>query len=580
VERIAGEFDFRLRQLTHAASADVAQSRDGASLAWDGRLDNRDDLPLTHVVNDPHRGDAALALAMLEARGPAGLHALIGDWSLAAGDPSRHTLHLARDYMGARPLYYCRNGQGVAWSSDLGALVARCRRQAALSDAFAAHFMSLRPAPGLTPYDDVHAVPTGSCISVGAGGDPITTRFWNVTAGDVRYRDPRCYEEQLRSLWREAVGSRLRTDGTVWAELSGGLDSSSVVCMADRLIRGGGVAARALRLVSHVTLESPEGDERRFIADVERQVGVRSEIVGVEANQAHSDPARAWITPYALQGVGLETVRRVRAAGGRVVLSGRLGDAIMGCQPDNSEAVFDDLADGHVLAALRNLRAWSRATHKPFVELAWRVFAPEPPRPDTGGALLTHALRERLGDTDGDVTTTLRLNGIRPAKRSLARMVLAYARGGRLDIPHYPPDILYTYPFAHRPLVEFVLAIPGEELSAPGVLRSLMRRAFAGLLPPRILNRQSKGYYPPAMFRAARQQIAAMVAVERLEVVERGWIDADRLRAALRTLADGGGETGGDIHLVLRLERWLQARSERAAIPQRKEVNDHAVLNA
>ena len=159
-------------------------------------------------------------------------------------------------------------------------------------------------------------------------------------------------------------------------------------------------------------------------------------------------------------------------------------------------------------------------------------------------------------------------------------MVLGYAEGGRLDIPHYPPDVVYTYPFAHRPLVEFVLAIPGEELSAPGVTRSLMRRAFNGLLPPRVLNRQSKGYYPPAAFRAARRLAASMVPVDRLEVVQRGWIDADRLRQSLRTLTDGGGETGGDIYRVLRLEGWLEARKIRSAIPQRKEVNDHAVLNA
>ena len=46
-------------------------------------------------------------------------------------------------------------------------------------------------------------------------------------------------------------------------------------------------------------------------------------------------------------------------------------------------------------------------------------------------------------------------------------MVLGYSAGGRLDVPHLPPDVVYTYPFAHRPLVDFVLAIPGEELSAP-----------------------------------------------------------------------------------------------------------------
>src|SRR5262249_5410075 len=159
----------------------------------------------------------------------------------------------------------------------------------------------------------------GACVSVSAGGAVTRRRFWSIEAGEIRYPDPRVYEEQLYALWREAVRARLRTDATVWGELSGGLDSSSVTCMADRLIRRGDVPAPSLRLVSHATIHSPEGDERRFIAEVERHTGITSEIVGVEDSQECIDPARAWVTPYALHGVGLETLRRVRSAGGRVV---------------------------------------------------------------------------------------------------------------------------------------------------------------------------------------------------------------------------------------------------------------------
>ena len=437
--------------------------------------------------------------------------------------------------------------------------------------------MSLRLSPDTTPYNGVHAVPPGVCVSIDASGRVTRRRFWTLEAGEIRYPDPRQYEEQLYALWREAVQARLRTDGTVWAELSGGLDSSSVVCMADRLIKHGDVPAQAIRLVSHATLQSPEGDERRFIAEVERQVGVTSEIVGVEDHQEHSDPDRGWVTPYALHGVGLETVRRVRSAGGRVVLSGRLGDAIMGCQPDNSVAVFDDLAQGAALTALGNLRAWSRATRKPFLEIAWKLFAPAAQTPpDTGVALLAPPLQEMLQDIPPIEVPP----GLRRSKRALARMVLGYSAGARLDIPDRSPDIVYAYPFAHRPLVEFMLAIPGEQLSAPGMTRSLMRRAFAGLVPPRVLRRTSKGYYPPAAFRAARRLVASMVPVHDLEVVQRGWIDPAQLRSAIQTLTDGSGQTGGDVHAVLRLESWLQSRRDTHGIPTRKEVNTHEVLHA
>ena len=462
-------------------------------------------------------------------------------------------------------------------SSDLAELVARTGRAEALSDRFAARYMTLRPAPEVTPYDDVFAVPPGVCVSISSSGRVTPRRFWTLDIGDIRYADPREYEDQLVALWTDAVRSRLRMEGTVWAELSGGLDSSSVVCMADLLIRRGVVPARTLRLVSHATLQSPEGDERRFIAEVERVVGVSSEIVGVEAHQEQTDPERGWISPHALDGVGLEVVRRVRASGARVVLSGRLGDAVMGCQPDNSVAVFDDLAHGAVFTALRNLRAWSRATRKPFLELAISLFAPREEAPvDHGGDLLAPSLQAMLRDAPAFRVPS----GIRRSKRRLAWMVLGYSRGARLDIPHRSPEIVYAYPFTHRPLVDFMLAIPGEQLSAPGMPRSLMRRAFTNIVPARILRRISKGYYPPAAYRAARRQAAAMLPARELEVVQRGWIDPDRLQTALRALVDGCGETGGDIHAVLRLEVWLQARRQRRGIHTQKEVNTNEVLHA
>jgi hypothetical protein len=125
-----------------------------------------------------------------------------------------------------------------------------------------------------------------------------------------------------------------------------------------------------------------------------------------------------------------------------------------------------------------------------------------------------------------------------------------------------------------------MLAIPGEQLSAPGTTRSLMRRAFASFVPPRVLRRISKGYYPPAAFRTVRRLAASMLPVNDLEVVQRGWIDPGRLRQAVQTLTDGSGQTGGELGAVLRLEGWLQARRRRFGIPQGKEVNTNEVLHA
>jgi asparagine synthase (glutamine-hydrolysing) len=568
----------------------LRKSRAGFAATWDGRLDNREDLMQRLGGGLPaDTRDAEIALLVFERWGADGLRSLIGDWSVAIWDSRRQILHLARDYMGARPLYYCAADRAVTWSTSLGELAQRSDRADALSGAFVASFMTLGLSADLTPYVGVRAVPAATCVSFSPTRRESRRRFWQIEPADVHFANTRAYEEQLRALWREAVGTRLRVPGTVWAELSGGLDSSSVACMADLLIRSGRVPARGIRLVSHATLQSPEGDERRFIAEVEARIGVRSEIVGVEQHRECADAEWGWVTPYALQGAGLECVRRIRNAGGRIVLSGRAGDVVMGCQPDNSVAVFDDLANWRLLTALRSMRAWSRACGKPFVEIGWQlararmrtglVNTADPNQaPPTGITLLTPPLRESAQADAPDIT----LSSVRASKRDLARLLLGYSLDARLDVPNQPPGVIYTYPFLHRPLVEYMLAIPGEQLSAPGETRSLMRRAFENLVPAYILRRVSKGNYPPAALRSARQLAQSMLPVDRLEAVRRGWIDPKQLDAAIRTLIQGNARTGADVRRVLRLEQWLASRHRRApaAIPQGKEVNTNEVLNA
>ena len=532
------------------------RSAAGLVSTWDGRLDNRDDLALQLNGAMSRASDHELAVSAFARWQFDALRMLIGDWSIVIWNSRDRALHLARDFMGVRPLYYCVNDRSVMWSTNLGELAERSGRIDALDDRFVATFLSQQFSSDLTPYRGIHGVPPGSVVtfSADAPGGERRRQFWTMACGTVRYRERRQYEEHLRALWREAVATRLRTSSPLWAELSGGLDSSSVVCMADVLMRSGCTPARHLRLASHATLHSPEGDERRFIAEVEKQVGTSAAILGVEDHQDLVDRRWGWVTPCAARGVGLARVQHIQNAGGRVVLSGRGGDAVMGCEPDNSVAVLNDWADGNVAQTLRKIRLWSRSCRKPFVEIAWC------------------AAREWFGASAD----------IHPSKRPLAALLIAFAKEARLNLPQQPPGLIFTYPFFHRPLVDFVMAIPGEELSGPGDMRSLMRRAFAGFVPAAILRRTSKGYYPPASARATRTAVQALGPVQRLEVVQRGWVDPTRLEIAIVNAVDGAGQGSADVRRVLRLEEWLLLRQRRDAsdIPQRKEVNRDEVLNA
>src|SRR6185295_17959680 len=115
-----------------------------------------------------------------------------------------------------------------------------------LDEQYIAGFLIFGACPNRTPYKGISSVPPGHAVCVSSEGTSIR-RFWELPTGDtIRYQNERRYEEQLRELFREAVTVRLQTDSPVLAELSGGLDSSSVICMANDLIGSGAVSAPRL----------------------------------------------------------------------------------------------------------------------------------------------------------------------------------------------------------------------------------------------------------------------------------------------------------------------------------------------
>src|SRR5215813_2369575 len=213
---------------------------------WDGRLDNHEDLQqqLRDSLRDD-TSDASIARASYERWGINGLVHLIGDWSLVIRDRVNVTTVLASDFAGVRPLYYHVRREGVLWSSRLQDLV-EATKISELDEQYLGAFLIYSGCPNRTPYKDIYSVPPGHAVCVSSEETKIY-RFWELPVGDViRYRDERRYEEQFRALFREAVAVRLQTQAPVLAELSGGLDSSSVVCMANQLIRSGAVNAKQL----------------------------------------------------------------------------------------------------------------------------------------------------------------------------------------------------------------------------------------------------------------------------------------------------------------------------------------------
>src|SRR5260370_11803265 len=223
----------------------------GAVITWDGRLDNREELIReSSDVLTAASTDVAIVDAAYERWGSRCFAKLIGVWAISIWDPHTRCLTLAKDPIGIRHLYYSFEKNQVTWSTILDPLVLFAGKTLALCEEYIARWFSFFPATHLTPYVGIHSVPPSSFVVLRRGKHTVS-KYWDFDPSKrICYRTDAEYEEHFRAVFGESVRRRLRSDSPILAELSGGMDSSSIVCMAANLIPRGAPETPRLDTVS------------------------------------------------------------------------------------------------------------------------------------------------------------------------------------------------------------------------------------------------------------------------------------------------------------------------------------------
>ena len=181
--------------------------------------------------------DTEVMLAAIEAWGlEAALARFIGMFAFALWDRELRTLHLVRDRLGIKPIYWARFGTTFLFGSELKALLA-CEgwRPEVNRDALAAYARwNYVPAPHCI-YRQAAKLPPGSILSVRAGEEPRIRSFWDfreiARSAPENMVDDATAEADLETILRDSVRRRMIADVPLGAFLSGGVDSSLVVAL-------------------------------------------------------------------------------------------------------------------------------------------------------------------------------------------------------------------------------------------------------------------------------------------------------------------------------------------------------------
>jgi asparagine synthase (glutamine-hydrolysing) len=545
-------------------------------LAWDGRLDNRDDL-LTRLKDLLIRGDtsdAALALAAFERWGTSGFVHLIGDWSAVVLDLANRTVVLASDFAGVRPLYYCRQGTRLSFSGSLESLV-EATNMSELDHHYMAGLLMFGGCPNHTLYQGIYSVPPGHAVCVSAAG-ATTQQFWSLPMGDtIRYASERRYEEELRMLFREAVAVRMRTGSTVLAELSGGLDSSSVVSMASELIRSGSAGDSRLNTVSYLW---PGSLDEAFIHEVESFCGIEGVHISTLDDPFMTQTLVGGAMPEAFAPLRRSVAAVARRMNAQVFMTGQIGDLILGNWFNDSLQITPHLRSLRIGRAWEEGLAWSKILGVPVYSILWRALqAALPPAlassagyadrdgsyaPKSTETSLIPSFCQRIGLFEpGKFFSDVWIEA-RPERRKHFRALSRLLELRTLQAPGELQHLDYTHPFAHRPLVEFLMTVPTDVLCGPGEPRKLMRRALSDLWPPNLRKRRSKALFSTPWHHALQPLARDLLAERHLQVVERGLVDRASLLARLERLSAGLDCNESQLQHIILLELWLRKSTQ------------------
>jgi asparagine synthase (glutamine-hydrolysing) len=535
----------------------VAVSRNGTICCWDGALH-------CEASDQP----AAMALELYERCGPDGLARLIGDWSVAIWDVRSNSILLASDFAGIRPLYFHHTAGVVRWSTSLSDL-RRWSDHCELDEAYVGQFLMGCSSAGRTPFRDIEPVPPGGYIRI-SQNRLERGHFWHMPSGVcVRHRDTRDYAAQLLAHFQDSIRWRIGGSDKICAELSGGLDSSSIVCMAYSLIAGPAASSKLITL----SYLQPDSIDVPFIGAVERFCGfdgVHLELNGsaVVSERSLTDGAPAlWVPRFE------QVKRQLDAVGARTLMTGQLGDLMMGNGHGANAAVLDQLLARRPWRALGEAFAWSGSSGVPVWSIlgsAIRDLVMPPAREklleagNPGRDLLTASFARRLESAGAFRSPGGRFAEVSPERRWLYRATGEVLSSRVLQCPETLLNIQWTHPYAHRPLLEFMLSVPPSIVSRPGLPRSLMRQALSSVVPQAVLHRRSKASYDTIFFAGCRPLARRMLSDPAIRLVEMGYVDDLALRKRLLRFVEGVDAAQSQFRNVILMEFWLR-QQERSA---------------
>jgi len=253
-----------------------------------------------------------------------------GMWAFAIYDKRRGVVFASRDRFGMKPLYRCVTKDHVLLASEIKSIRASGLVPSAINWSTAARFLleNRLDETNETFYEGIEHVPPGTAFEVDLRGERREWRYWSL---ESPRQAPADAPARFAGLFEDAVRVHMRSDVPVGVDLSGGLDSTSIICATARVRREQGATEPLLAFC----YQAPEFDESAYISDTVRQTGATLVNLRTGAQSLWDDLTRMlWFQDEPVHSmtavIGYQLMRLAAQHGVKVILNGQGADETIG----------------------------------------------------------------------------------------------------------------------------------------------------------------------------------------------------------------------------------------------------------
>lgn len=497
-------------------------ARDGLVITADARIDNREELISALGFNrypTAEITDSQLILAAYEKWGEQCPEKLLGDFSFGILDQRNRVLFCARDYFGVRPFYYYHApGQFLTFASEIKAIFRLSNVPCLLNEVRIGDYLAVIPGDKeITFYQNIFRLPPAHTLTVNFKGIRLQ-EYWSMDpVYELRLGSNQEYAEAYLDVFTKAVRCRMRSVFPLGSALSGGLDSSSIVCVVREYLKQQGKLP--LKTFSGVFDEVPDSDERPYINAVVEQGDIEPHFVRADRISPLVEWERVlwhqeepiW-TPNLFMHWGL--YNSARQQGVRVFLDGFLGDNVV-CH--GWEYLMDLAYAWRWISLFKEIKGVTQkqAGYSQY-QMMWRYLLECSFKPRLYKLLpfnkmimrsypLPTRLDPRINPDFAERTNLLqRYQALRPplptppgaARQRQLQDLTAGEIPLALEVSNKTASTFSlegSYPFTDRRLAEFCLATPSTQRVHNGLSRMIVRRALVDYLPEKVCWRSDKG---------------------------------------------------------------------------------------